>query len=325
MNPYISIVIPFYNRERFVKSALDSIYSQGLEFDKFEVVCVDDRSPTMDNYNALVDYTYIGEHPSNLHVIRHSVNKCQGGARNTGISVAKGEWIIHLDSDDYFIEGSLKALCNQLMANEDLDILMYDYVTNSNNINLSERFLTLQKIDGLSLVKSYSIPWVSWCYAFKRSFLMAKGLKFAENVRVEDGDYVYRAVMNASFIAFAPLQVVHYDIQEDSVSSLPKDVNRVELVTKMAIRFKKIAEDYMSVDSEAAAVCMNIYNSILRGFLSLYMGILPRKDIVYLLETYNAYEGPDFILNFAYNYPRLFSIFCLIFRPIYRLRHKNIA
>ena len=325
MKPYISIVIPFYNRERFVNRALDSIYSQGLELDKIEVICIDDCSPTMDNYVALCDYKYEGEHPSNLRVIRHETNKCQGGARNTGISNAKGKWIIHLDSDDYFIAGSLISLYNQLTENEVLDILMYDYATNSNNTNLSERFPVLQKIDGLSLVKRFSIPWVSWCYAFKRSFLMDKGLKFAENVRVEDGDYVYRAVMNASSIAFTPLSVVHYAIQEDSVSSLPKDIIRVELVTKMAFRFKKIGEDYLSIDSEAAAVCLNICDNILRGLLSLYIGILPRKDIVYLLETYNAYEGSSLILHFAYNYPRLFSLFCLIFRPIYRLRYKNIV
>ena len=320
MNPYISIIIPFYNRERFVKSALDSIYSQGLEFDKFEVVCVDDCSPTMDNYNALVDYTYIGEHPSNLHVIRHSVNKCQGGARNTGISVAKGEWIIHLDSDDYFIEGSLVELCNQLKCNEELDILMYDYTTNSSNTNLSDKFPVLCKSDGLSLVKKHSIPWVSWCYAFKRSFLMAKGLKFAENVRVEDGDYVYRAVMNASFIAFAPLQVVHYEIQEDSVSSLPKDVSRMEWITKMAVRFKKIAEDFMPIDYEAATVCLDNCENILKGLLPVYLEILPRRDIVYLLKTYNIYGESNSILRFAYNCPNIFSFFCLIFRPIFKLR-----
>lgn len=319
MNPYISIIVPFYNRERFVKSAMDSIYSQGLDYNIFEVICIDDCSPTMDNYVALCEYKYAGEHPSNLWITRHEINKCQGGARNTGISLAKGDWIIHLDSDDFFIEGSLILLYNHLKANEDLDVLMYDYATDNRSVNLSDRFPHQQKTDGLSLVKKYSIPWVSWCYAFKRSFLMEKGLKFAENVRVEDGDYVFRAVMNASAVSFIPLSVVHYSIQEDSVSSLPNDVHRTEWIIKMATRFQKNAEDFMAVDRDAAMVCINICNDILKGLLPIYIGQLPRKDIVYLLKTYNIYEGNNLLLKFAYSFPWVFSCTCIILRPLYKL------
>lgn len=317
--PIISIIIPFYNRERFVKSALDSVYSQGLDMNDFEVICVDDASPTMDNFIALCHYTYEGRHPNNLSIIRHEYNKCQGGARNTGISMAKGEWIIHLDSDDYLIEGSLIPLYNYLIANEDLDILMYDYATDDSSVILSERFPHQQKTDGLSLVKKYSIPWVSWCYAFKRSFLIEKELKFAENVRVEDGDYVYRAVMSASQITFIPLPVVCYIVHGDSVSSLPNDVLRAEWIIKMGTRFQKNAEDFMAVDRDAAMVCINICNGILKGLLPIYLGQLPRKDIVYLLKTYNIYEGTNFLLKFAYGFPCMFSYSCIILRPLYKL------
>ena len=318
MHIYLSIIIPFYNRERFVKSSLDSIFSQGLSLEQFEVICVDDCSPTLDNYNALNNYTYEGIKPSNLVVVRHEVNKCQGGARNTGISNAKGTWVIHLDSDDFFIKGSLSLLYEQLKTHEDLDILMYGHATKTSAKSVSHSIPQYQKIDGLSLVKKYHIPWVSWSYAFKRSFLVEKDLKFAENVRVEDGDYVYRAVMNASAIAFAPISVVYYCIQDDSVSSLPINAQRIEWNVKMAVRFKKIAEDFMIQDKEAAMVCIKISSDILLGVLPSYLGILSPNDILYLIKKYRIYEGNNIMLRFAYKCPRLFAICCLLIRPIYK-------
>lgn len=79
MNKTFSFIIPVYNGAGVVEHALDSIYSQGLSLEDFEVICVDDCSPTLDTYNALNNYVYHDVHPNNLHVIRHTVNKRQGG------------------------------------------------------------------------------------------------------------------------------------------------------------------------------------------------------------------------------------------------------
>ena len=121
-----SIIIPVYNGHDVIGRALDSIYSQGMVMDDFEVICVDDCSPTMDTWNALNNYTYSGTHPDNLKLFRHEVNKRQGAARNTALKYAEGEWILYLDADDYFVADSLSKLQNELLNPCELDCLMFD-------------------------------------------------------------------------------------------------------------------------------------------------------------------------------------------------------
>jgi glycosyltransferase involved in cell wall biosynthesis len=94
MNKTFSFIIPVYNGAGVIECALDSIYSQGLQLEDFEVICVDDCSSTEETFNTLINYKYNGVHPSNLIVLRHTVNKRQGGARNTGLKHAQGKWVL---------------------------------------------------------------------------------------------------------------------------------------------------------------------------------------------------------------------------------------
>lgn len=122
-----SIIIPVYNGHDVIGRALDSIYSQELSNEEFEVICIDDCSPTMETFDTLNNYTYCGVHPENLKVLRHSVNKRQGGARNTGVANASGEYILYLDADDYFVANSLGKLNSHIKQFANYDCYMFDY------------------------------------------------------------------------------------------------------------------------------------------------------------------------------------------------------
>ena len=171
----ISIIIPVYNGHNVIGRALDSIYSQGISEDKFEVICVDDCSPTMDTFDALNNYTYDGIHPSNLKVFRHKINKRQGGARNTALAHAEGEWILYLDQDDCFVEFSLRELTEALKANSTCDIVMFDYClvntalgkTSINRQIYSKQGFVSSVTKGRDFILKYPIPWTPWCYAYK--------------------------------------------------------------------------------------------------------------------------------------------------------------
>ena len=121
------IIIPVYNGHDVIERALDSVYSQGLASEDFEVICVDDCSPTMETWDALNNYTYNEVHPENLKLLRHEVNKRQGAARNTALRHAEGEWILYLDADDYFVGNSLGLLKEKLTNFPNCDCLAFDY------------------------------------------------------------------------------------------------------------------------------------------------------------------------------------------------------
>ena len=103
----LSIILPCYNVERYIADCLDSIYTQDLTEDEFEVICVNDCS-TDGTREVIENYA---SH-SNLTLIDHAENLTAGGARNTGIKAAKGEYIWFVDPDDMVKLNCLHELCS---------------------------------------------------------------------------------------------------------------------------------------------------------------------------------------------------------------------
>lgn len=94
MSPLISVVMPVYNCEKFVRAAIESIQNQSYE--KIEILVVDDAS-TDHSYKIAEEMAKIDKR---IHLIRNSKNIGVAKTRNNGIKVATGEWIALLDSDD---------------------------------------------------------------------------------------------------------------------------------------------------------------------------------------------------------------------------------
>jgi glycosyltransferase involved in cell wall biosynthesis len=100
--PRFSVVIPMYNRARFIGRALASCLSQ--DFGDFEIVVVDDGS--IDGSPDVV--ASVGD--PRIRLIRHEANRGRCPSRNTGMGAARGEWLVFLDSDDELLPGALRAI-----------------------------------------------------------------------------------------------------------------------------------------------------------------------------------------------------------------------
>ena len=111
-----SFIIPAYNASSTIVRCLDSIYALALREADFEVIVIDDCSK--DNTIAVTEQ-YANQH-TNLTLLRQSENHRQGAARNRGIAIAKGKYIVFVDSDDETNFGVLNAL--QLAEKHELDM-----------------------------------------------------------------------------------------------------------------------------------------------------------------------------------------------------------
>lgn len=96
----LSIIVPVYNMasDGKLEYCLNSLINQTLDKREYEIIAVDDAS-TDNSADVLNDFAH--KYPDLVRVIRHTVNKRQGGAKNTGIRAALGEWIGFIDSDDW--------------------------------------------------------------------------------------------------------------------------------------------------------------------------------------------------------------------------------
>ena len=113
----VSIIMPVYNSEKYLRKAVDSVLNQ--EFDEFELILVDDGSP--DNSGAICD-AYAAEH-ENVKVI-HKKNGGICSARNAGIEQASGEYIGFCDNDDEYLPGLIQDNY-ELASAHDVDLMRY--------------------------------------------------------------------------------------------------------------------------------------------------------------------------------------------------------
>ena len=101
-NPFFSIIIPVYNREKLIVPAIECVIGQ--TFPSWELLIIDDAS-TDNTANVIKKICNLDER---IKYIKHPINKERGAARNTGIENAKGSYICFLDSDDFFLENHLE-------------------------------------------------------------------------------------------------------------------------------------------------------------------------------------------------------------------------
>jgi glycosyltransferase involved in cell wall biosynthesis len=124
--PHISIIIPTFNRSELVCVAIESVLSQSYQ--NWECLIIDDFSE--DNTFQIIEKKIINE--PRFRLLNNDRKKGAQGARNTGISEAKGFWVVFLDSDDILSENSLEIRLNAFQENLELNpLLIYGDLSNN--------------------------------------------------------------------------------------------------------------------------------------------------------------------------------------------------
>jgi len=196
----LSIIVPVYNVEQYVRTCIESIYKQGLDEDRFEVLIVNDG--TKDKSMEVIE-DIIEEH-KNIVVINQE-NLSLSVARNNGIAAAKGEYILMIDSDDLLIENSLSRLLD-LALEEEVDLLVADFLEMDNEIITSsssyvnQNRFEFKRKTGIQLFLEDLNP--NQCYVwrtlYKRSFILENNLKFVPGIRYQDVPFTHEAYIKAN-------------------------------------------------------------------------------------------------------------------------------
>ena len=118
----ISIIVPVFNVEKYLNRCLDSIFIQNFS-GTFEVIAVDDGS-TDRSLEILNDY---GRKESRLKIMIHPENRKLSVARRTGMNASSGDYIMHVDSDDWMLPGSLEIILLKCKSS-DADVIVFDYL-----------------------------------------------------------------------------------------------------------------------------------------------------------------------------------------------------
>lgn len=200
--PLFSIIIPVYKVENYLHKCVNSVLSQNYK--DFEIILVDDGSP--DNCPLICD-EFAAKDPR-IKVI-HKLNGGLSEARNFGIKEAKGDYLLFLDSDDYW-EGidALHNLAATILL-QSADVTLYgtkdvNLVTNTTVItrgNYNINALRKNKDTAIrSLIETKQFPGSAWVLAIKRDFLLHHSIFFETGIKAEDIDWLLHVFTHAKSI-----------------------------------------------------------------------------------------------------------------------------
>ena len=199
--PRFSIIVPVFKVQGYLHECLDSVLGQS--YPDFEVIAVDDRSP--DGCGAILDeYAARDERVRVLHLPE---NVGLGRARNAGLEQARGDYVLFLDSDDFYTPGLLAAVADRLKSAEDPDILVFDHIRTHwwgrGGPSDASALLAAAGQDVFDLRESpqyVHLFLVAWNKAYRRDFFQAHGLQYAPGL-YEDAPVTYRSMVLAERIA----------------------------------------------------------------------------------------------------------------------------
>ena len=218
-----SFIIPAYNASNTIVRCLDSIYTLGLSEQEFEVICIDDCSK--DNTIAVIEQ-YAKQH-NNLTLLCQAENHRQGAARNRGVAIAKGKYIVYVDSDDESDKGVLQALHLAEEYNLEMVAMHFASVDEHGNITEKEPIKLDGMFTGIDLQTEHPY-WgtAPWPYVYNAEFLKRVNYPFVEDVLFEDSDYVNVHLYHAKQMMYSTVSgyKIYYNSQSTTHTTSYKHV-----------------------------------------------------------------------------------------------------
>lgn len=210
----ISFIIPAYNASGTIVRTLDSIGFAVEGKASYEVIVVDDCSK--DNTCEVIEQ-YIKNHPQ-VKLLRQPQNHRQGAARNRGLSVAKGEYVMFVDSDDTVTDG-VASVC-RFAKDNDLDAALgiLALVENGEVVSVIETPMQDKEIvSGHDFAEKYFSTAVNnypVIYVWRKQYLIDTNRPFEEDRRYEDGDWCDKNAYFCKSIGFVKQILYHYYLAE---------------------------------------------------------------------------------------------------------------
>lgn len=244
----LSIIIPAYNAERYVTRCLTSVF-ECINIDNFEIILVDDGST--DNTCELVEQFIHETRSENIKMV-HQQNSRQGAARNHGIRLAQGKYLMFVDVDDYLLPVDF-AKYYQIAENNNIDILKFSFQVfnkwGAYTINCESQFAEDKIYTGTeAILKNYTIG--SVCSAiYRRELLLESKICFREDMAHEDTEFMLRLLPLVKRMMFKSACLYAYCWNEGSTDRSRTRENILRLKKSdiiIATSFKRIADIYPS-------------------------------------------------------------------------------
>ena len=245
-NKLISIIIPVYNVAHYLEKSIGSVYNQGLLENEFEVIIVDDGST---DDSLIVEQNFTKE--KNNVLIVSQKNKGLGGARNTGIENAKGDYILFLDADDWILPNVLPNII-EIASENQLEILEFGAqgIDLDGTIKYDIRKKSNLIMNGIDYYNSVRYMNSACNKIYKKDFLISNNLFFLEKIFIEDFEFNTRVFCKAKRVLGINLLVSQFLQSPNSITRNLNTNKKKKMIEDIIIVLKKTKDLYSNYDSK---------------------------------------------------------------------------
>lgn len=238
----ISVIVPIYNVEKYLKRCLDSLVNQTLE--DIEIILVNDASP--DNCINIME-EYKNKYPFKIKIVNSKVNLKQGGAKNLGLNIAKGEFVGFIDSDDWISHEMYEKLYKRAIeTNSDIvDCDLY-WASDGSNIIRSEKSNYMNQTGELTTNKKKSLILHSGRMVtkiYKREIFEENSIRFSENLCYEDNEIIPLIMVFSQKLSKVEEELYYYFVSNSTSTTRKLDslhhFDRLITAKRMVDNFKK--------------------------------------------------------------------------------------
>ena len=212
----ISVIVPVYNVERYLSTCIESILDQGLGEEEYEIILINDGSKD----SSLEICNHYAKIHSNIQVYSQE-NQGVSKARNLGLSKAKGEWILFVDSDDYLCKNSLLYLLSNF-CNDEYDAIRF-WIRILKDATIEKEMSCVGDIcymgSGYNFVEKYGLDTFCYTTLYRKSFLEAHHICFMPFKMGEDFLFASESLLANPRICSTSCKVYQYLIHTNSAST----------------------------------------------------------------------------------------------------------
>ena len=288
MQPKFSIIVPVFNVEDYLRQCLDSILRQS--YDDYECILVDDGST--DGSGAICD-EYAQNDPSHYRVV-HQINGGASSARNFGIVHAAGEYLLFIDSDDFWYDHTFLLNLSECINSSRVDIVQYGvrkYSTTTSQFtsggNRDVRGLnSVASQDILAeLVTSGNLQITAYSMALSRDFVISNNLLFKEGIKSEDIEWAIRVFSKSPSWQFMNNEVYAY--RQNREGSVTASIDYAHLMDYVGIIHSSMeVSEGCDAETRSALISYLMYHVLIVAGLAQRTGLPKhqRDDILSDME-----------------------------------------
>lgn len=271
MQPKISVIIPVYNVENYLKKSVDSVLNQTLI--DIEVILIDDGSS--DNSPSICDDYKAKD--SRVKVI-HKENAGVSSARNDGLKIATGQFVTFVDSDDFIAPYMYEKMYNSAMKNNaDMTICNFVKTDGKGVVNFEEDSSKEEIYDAkgaFELIADFSLPIqvTVWNKIYRKNIV--DNLYFDTNkIMAEDLEFLMKAVFKCSKVSYLPIAMYGYYAQREGAATFIKNKS-VDWYLQQNDNIAQIMDDVANNNTEVrdlaiAYKCVNGDLSVANAMIKL--------------------------------------------------------